>query len=170
MSNALSRKDPMSHPIYPNGSCRGDATAYHGTLHGICDAQSSTPCCAKDGICREPSAETCRCANCLDYRLAGPARTFAELKYSLRSLERFGLNVQSPQHPNGPVRRVFIVYNPSFGNGPPSFIDPELAREYITFVPHSDIFKHPETDLPTNNRNALQVRKKNKQPKVLFFL
>ena len=112
------------------------------------------------GTCEVPSAANnqCRCRNCFDYRIRRRALQFNEVKQQLRSFEANGLFVQSEEHPDGVVRKIFIVYNEGRGNNPP----PTWLRDdypHVTAVPHKTLFLRHDPDTlegyPTGNRNSI---------------
>ena len=73
------------------------------------------------------------------------ADTFVELKYMLRSFERYGLMRY--------VRKVFIVHSDLYS--PPNYLNGQ--HEQLQFVKHSDMWLESakEAGLPNFNRNAI---------------
>ena len=47
---------------------------------------------------------------------------FNEVRQQLRSFENNGLFIQSKKHPNGIIRKIFIVYNEGTGNNAPTWL------------------------------------------------
>lgn len=135
------RKDGLCMPKSPGGGPFG--------------CNNSFPCCF-EGRCHVASHEVCDCPTCFDYRSAGASNTFQEAKYLVRSLEKHGLGVLTPENPRGPVRKIFLIYNECNGNGPPTWID-ETEKDYIVAVHHREIFPEPDVMLPSFSRNAIQT-------------
>ena len=146
----LTDPNPAAHAVRADGACG----LYPG--QGACDPASGTPCC-EGGHCRAaPRLRDCACPTCVDHRLRAPARTFLELKWLLRSLEKYGLRVRSPEAPRGVVRHIFVAYNDQAGRAPPpAWLDG--SSEYLTAVPYTAIWKDPSAGLPTRNRNAIEA-------------
>ena len=151
----------------------GPGTKQWGKFHPQrCDhTTGSASCCVraekgvfesfgKWGACEVPSKSNkhCRCRDCFDYRLRRRALQFDEVRQQLRSFEANGLFVQSKTHPNGVVRKIFIVYNEGPANNPPPTW---LRSEYphVVTISHKTLFQaHDPEDLtgyPTGNRNAI---------------
>ena len=133
-----------------------------------CDHLSERSCCIKShdnttapgvewGTCVKPSPRNkyCRCRDCFDTRIRRRELQFNEVRMQLRSFEKMGLHLQSKAHPNGVLRKIFIVYNECNGNGAPTWLKEGL--ENVVAVPHSAIWNSPDGDegLPSFNRNAI---------------
>lgn len=127
-----------------------------------CDHRSSRSCCIKDasskewGTCVAPTdANQCRCPDCYDFRYRRRALLYNEVRQQLRSFEKHGLHVQSDEHPDGLIRKIFVVWNDGTGNPGPTFLS--AGSDKVVLVPHHTLWK-ARGDFrgwPTSNRNAI---------------
>ena len=168
----FSRPVPMS---IDHSSHRCDPRSIVGDTgnapHVGCDRLGPAPCChrrfglasksAKKGEWGTCTAdEQCSCQDCFDYRFRGAAQSFEEIRFILRSFEKYGLHVQSTSHPEGILGRIFIVYNDEIGNGAPAWLKEQRRTTDtdrlpgVIAVPHSQIWPDP-SQLPSSNRNAI---------------
>jgi len=132
-----------------------------------CDHLKERPCCVKSasskewGTCVAPDLGNaqCNCRDCYDFRTRRRALLFNEVRLQLRSFENNGLHIKSAQHPDGLLRKIFIIYNDGTQNGAPSFLDPQ--NPHVIAVPHKVLFEaHAAAGgsmegHPTGNRNAI---------------
>lgn len=93
-----------------------------------CDPASATPCCRGwhspdkiPGTCGT-GPEFCACPNCLDSRVVGTDRSYGEIRWLLRGIDKH-IGIWSDGDQLGLVRNIYLVYNTLEGNGPPDFIE-----------------------------------------------
>ena len=128
-----------------------------------CDHASSKPCCVQStktptwGECSPPSTSNnfCKCKNCYDYRHRRNSLLFNEVRQMMRSFENNGLFVKSEKHPQGIIRKIFIVYNEVSGNPAPTWLSQN--NPHVVAVPHKTLWAAygNVTGYPTSNRNAM---------------
>ena len=127
-----------------------------------CDHRSSRSCCIKDtsseewGTCVAPAhANQCKCPDCYDFRYRRRALLYNEVRLQLRSFEKHGLHIQSDEHPDGLIRKIFVVWNDGIGNPGPTFLG--AGSDKIVLVPHNTLWKARGdfSGWPTSNRNAI---------------
>jgi hypothetical protein len=118
------------------------------------------------GQCQKPTESNnnnCRCKNCYDYRLRRTSMLFNEVRQQLRSFENNGLFIQSKKHPNGIIRKIFIVYNEGNGNNAPTWLMNQKQQNNffhdhnVIAIPHKVLWKAygNMTGYPSANRNAI---------------
>ena len=132
----------------------------HASKRSCCLMQSSSTRARKNdmwGQCVAPSSSNdfCRCTNCYDFRLRRPSMLYNEVRQQLRSFSKNGLHVKSKEHPNGIIRKIFIVYNEGTGNPAPTWLGSKSSD--IVVVPHKTLWKAygDMTGYPSENRNAI---------------
>ena len=161
-------------PIPSRKACDPRATVAQWTIDQYvnksfkCDYTSSESCCVEIGKknkkepfmwgkCTAPSTDNkfCRCKDCFDYRMRRNDLLFNEVRFQLRSLEHNGVFVKSDAHPNGIIRKIFIVYNDGTGKSAPTWLTPNDPN--VIAVPHEVLWSAygDMTGHPSSNRNAI---------------
>lgn len=159
--------DEQRHFCNATGTTAMEDLDRNGPVIHRCDHASDRPCCVKDelshewGTCVAPNSSNdyCHCRECYDFRTRRRALLFNEVRLQLRSFESNGLHVKSEEHPDGLIRKIFIVYNDGTQNPAPTFLDP--ANPHVVAVPHRTLYEaHAKAGgsmegHPTSSRNAL---------------
>ena len=175
-------KHYLNYPVDPNPSrkaCEPRATVAQWSTDQWanksfkCDYTSRESCCVESwfvekgkekrkdrfmwGKCTTPSTDNkfCQCKDCFDYRLRRNELLYNEVRFQLRSLEHNGVFVKSDTHPNGIIRKIFIVYNDGSGQSAPTWLTPNDPN--VIAVPHEVLWSaHGDmTGHPSSNRNAI---------------
>ena len=175
-------KHYLNYPVDPNPSrkaCEPRATVAQWSTDQWanksfkCDYTSRESCCVESwfvekgkekrkdrfmwGKCTTPSTDNkfCQCKDCFDYRLRRNELLYNEVRFQLRSLEHNGVFVKSDTHPNGIIRKIFIVYNDGSGQSAPTWFTPNDPN--VIAVPHEVLWSAygDMTGHPSSNRNAI---------------